>query len=253
MQIFNSLKAWRTARQALPQATSLGLVTTMGNLHDGHLTLISACQQENQKTAVTLFVNPTQFNQASDFENYPKTLDADIEKLEDLGVDYCLIPEQSEIYADQYHYQVHETQLSQTMEGKHRPGHFTGVLTVLIKLFNVVQPKRVYYGEKDYQQLLLVKGMVDAFFMDIEVCACPTIRTVNNFALSSRNGRLSAEGLKKAEQFARIFHAADSCEAATAELQKAGIQVEYIEELANRRFAAIFIENIRLIDNYALT
>ncbi len=252
MEIFENITAWRAKRAELPEDMPLGLVTTMGNLHEGHMALIEQCMNENAKTAVTLFVNPTQFNRPSDFENYPKTLDADIQKLEQAGVDYCLIPNQADIYADDYRYQVSENKESLLLEGAHRPGHFTGVLTVLMKLFNLIQPTRVYYGEKDYQQLLLVEGMVDAFFMDIEVRACKTVRESSNFALSSRNNRLSEDGRKKAVKFAEIFHNAASCEEAIAALEQLGIAIDYIKEHEGRRFAAVFIEDVRLIDNYPL-
>ncbi|MDF1678863.1 MAG: pantoate--beta-alanine ligase [Legionellaceae bacterium] len=253
MKIFeNNLTEWRSARATLPEHTPLGFVPTMGNLHAGHLELVKQCIHENQKTVISLFVNPTQFNQTSDFENYPKTLEADIEKLKEAGVDYCLIPSPAEIYADNYRYQVVENKESLLLEGAHRPGHFTGVLTVVMKLFNLVKPTRAYFGEKDYQQLSLIQGMVDAFFLDVEIRACPTVRASNQFALSSRNNHLSPEGKKKAEAFARIFHAAQSCEEAISKLKTLGVTVEYIEDYQARRFAAVWIEAVRLIDNYSL-
>ncbi|MDF1646648.1 MAG: pantoate--beta-alanine ligase [Legionellaceae bacterium] len=252
MKIFDeTLNSWRTMRATLPQNTSIGFVPTMGGLHTGHMALIQQ-SLNNNKTVVSLFVNPTQFNQTSDFENYPKTLEADIQKLEQAGVDYCLIPDQTEMYADNYRYQINENKDSLLLEGEHRPGHFTGVLTVVMKLFNLVKPTRAYFGEKDYQQLSLIKDMTDTFFLDIEICACPTVREPSQLALSSRNARLSAEGHKKAQTFAKIFHNANSCEQAVNELKKMNITIEYIKEHQGRRFAAIFIDNIRLIDNYAI-
>jgi len=253
MKIFdNDLATWRATRAELPEHMPLGFVPTMGNLHIGHMALIQQSLHENKKTVVTLFVNHAQFNQSSDFENYPRTLEADISKLKEAGVDYCLIPNQSEIYSDDYRYQVSENKESLLLEGAHRPGHFTGVLTVIMKLFNLVKPTRAYFGEKDYQQLSLIKGMIDAFFLDIEVRACPTVRESSQFALSSRNGRLSPEGRKKADAFARIFHSASSCEQAIIELEKIGVTIEYIKEHQNRRFVAVFIDKVRLIDNKTL-
>lgn len=253
MEIFKQhINIWRTARAEMPLHMPIGFVPTMGNLHAGHMALIQQSLHENKKTVVTLFVNHTQFNQATDFEKYPRTLDADIKKLEQAGVDYCLIPNQSDIYPDDYAYQVHETQTSLILEGEHRPGHFTGVLTVLMKLFNLIKPTRVYLGEKDYQQLSLVQSMVDAFFLEIEVRACLTVREPSGLALSSRNHRLSPAGHKKAEQFAKIFHAATSCQQAQAELEDIGVLIEYIEDHQGRRFTAVQIENIRLIDNYPI-
>jgi len=253
MDIFeNSLADWRAIRRALPQNTSLGLVPTMGNLHAGHLSLVAQSQQDNHKTAVTLFVNPTQFNNPDDFTHYPRTLDADLAQLEHAGVDYCLIPNQKLMYADNYRYQLEETELSLTMEGKHRPGHFTGVLTVVMKLFNLVRPARAYFGEKDYQQLSLIRGMAKAFLLDIEIKSCPIVREPSGLAYSSRNTRLSPEGRKQAEAFAGIFHQASSCDDAINALKKININIDYIEEHDGRRFAAVLVENIRLIDNYAL-
>ena len=253
MQIFNeTLSAWRAVRRALPQDTTLGFVPTMGNLHAGHLALIQQSLHENKKTLVTLFVNPTQFNQTTDFDNYPRTIEADMAKLQAAGVDYCLIPNQAELYHDNYRYQLDETEQSLTMEGTHRPGHFKGVLTVVMKLFGLVQPTRAYFGEKDYQQLTLIQGMIDAFFLDITLCACPTFRAPSGLALSSRNNRLSPAGIEQADRFAKIFHAASSCEQAITSLRSIGLEVEYIEEHAGRRFAAVHVESVRLIDNYAL-
>ncbi len=253
MKIFeHNLTPWRTARAELPEHTPLGFVPTMGNLHAGHMALIQQSLHENQKTIVSLFVNHAQFNQSADFENYPRTLDADIKKLEQAGVDYCFIPSQSDIYPDHYRYQIHETEQSLILEGAHRPGHFTGVLTVVMKLFNLIKPTRAYFGEKDYQQLSLIQGMIDAFFLNIELRACPTIRETNNLALSSRNNRLSDTGHQKAQRFAEIFHSASSSEQARAALRKIDIEIEYIEEHQGRRFAAVCVDGIRLIDNYAL-
>ncbi|MDF1684783.1 MAG: pantoate--beta-alanine ligase [Legionellaceae bacterium] len=253
MQIFeHTLANWRATRDALPQNTSLGFVATMGNLHAGHLSLVKQSQQDNHKTAVTLFVNPTQFNNPDDFTHYPRTLEADLAYLERAGVDYCLIPNQKLMYSDNYRYQLEETQLSLAMEGKHRPGHFTGVLTVVMKLFNLIRPTRAYFGEKDYQQLSLIQGMVKAFLLDINIKACPIIREPSGLAYSSRNSRLSLDGRKQAEAFARIFNQATSCENAINALKAIDINIDYIEEHEQRRFAAVFIENIRLIDNYAL-
>ena len=253
MDIFeNSLADWRAARRALPNNTSLGVVPTMGNLHAGHISLVTQSQQDNDKTAVTLFVNPTQFNNPNDFTHYPRTLEADLAQLEHAGVDYCLIPNQELMYADNYRYQLEETELSLIMEGAHRPGHFTGVLTVVMKLFNLVRPTRAYFGEKDFQQLSLIRDMVEAFLLDIEIKSCPTIREPSGLAYSSRNTRLSSEGRKHAEAFASIFHQASSCEKAIIALKKININIDYIEEHHGRRFAAVLIEKIRLIDNYAL-
>lgn len=252
MQIFNTLKDWRSVRKKLPQDCQLGFAPTMGNLHDGHKSLFIKSKQENEYTASSLFVNPTQFNRSNDFEHYPRTLDADLQLMRDAGVDFCILPQKEEIYTDAYNYQIQETKLCQLMEGKHRPGHFNGVLTVVMKLFQLVKPQRAYFGEKDYQQFLLIKGMIEAFFMDIELIPCPTIREASGLAYSSRNNRLTKEQKILAEEFAQIFHQNQDCAKISTLLKEKGIGVEYIEEHQQRRFAAVSIGDIRLIDNYAL-
>jgi pantoate--beta-alanine ligase len=139
------------------------------------------------------------------------------------------------------------------MEGKHRPGHFNGVLTVVMKLLNLTQPHRAYFGEKDYQQLQLIRDMTNAFFMDVEIKACPTIRETSSLAYSSRNNRLSKEQRDIADQFAQIFHQrALSIDQITHKLNNIGLIIEYLEVHDNRRFVAVKIGDIRLIDNYML-
>ncbi|MBA2651769.1 MAG: pantoate--beta-alanine ligase [Tatlockia sp.] len=253
MQIIHNLDDWKSHRKSLPSKRSLGFVPTMGNLHAGHASLYARCKKENDLTIASLFINPTQFNRADDFSKYPRTLDADLALLEQAGVEYCLLPTEPSIYTDRYRYQVQETKLCQLLEGKHRPGHFTGVLTVVMKLLNIVKPQRAYFGEKDYQQYLLIRDMASAFFMDIEIFACPTIREASGLAYSSRNNRLTASQRLEAEQFARIFHQEKSAKELIVELENQGIKVEYLEDHEGRRFAAVIIGEVRLIDNYALS
>lgn len=230
----------------------IGFVPTMGNLHQGHASLFTRSSQENVYTVSSLFINPTQFNQLNDYFLYPKTLEADIALMEQNGVDFCILPRKEEMYADEYRYQMHETELTQLMEGKHRPGHFNGVLTVVLKLLHLTRPNSAYFGEKDYQQYLLIKDMVAAFFMNVAIVPCPTVREESGLAFSSRNNRLNPEQRLLAEEFARVFHQHKPCAMIKEELHDLGIQVDYVEEHFNRRFAAIFIHDIRLIDNYAL-
>ncbi len=163
MRIFNHLDEWLAVRHSIPTTHSIGFVPTMGNLHAGHASLFAASKQENNYTVASLFINPTQFNRPDDFIHYPRTLEADLDLLEEAGVDYCLIPSEQAMYADNYRYQLQETALCQLMEGKHRPGHFNGVLTIVMKLLNLVKPQRAYFGEKDYQQYLLIRDMAEAF------------------------------------------------------------------------------------------
>lgn len=252
MQIFYSINEWISFRHNWSNNYSLGFAPTMGNLHAGHTSLFLTSKQENDYTVSSLFINPTQFNRPDDFAHYPRTLDADLQVMADSGVDFCILPNEEEMYADGYTYQIIENQLSNIMEGKYRPGHFNGVLTVVMKLLNLTRPTRAYFGEKDYQQYLLIREMVHAFFMNVTIKSCPTIREKSGLAYSSRNNRLTKEQKKLAEEFASIFHQNQPCAIITQQLQTKGIVVEYIEEYQNRRFAAVMIGDIRLIDNYSL-
>ena len=253
MQIFDDLNEWQRVRQSLPTHLSLGFVPNMGNLHRGHTSLFVTSRQENDRTIASIFVNPTQFNRADDLAHYPRTLEADLELLTKTGVDYCLLPTENAIYKDEYHYQLQENKQSLLMEGKQRPGHFTGVLTVVMKLFNLTKPHRAYFGEKDYQQLQLIRDMVAAFFMDIDIIPCPIIRETSGLAFSSRNNRLNQNERKLADQFAKIFHQPNvSNEQLIAELNDLGLEVEYLEKHQGRRLVAVKIGIIRLIDNYLI-
>lgn len=252
MQIFKNIDEWLLFRSQLKLNQGLGFVPTMGNLHPGHASLFTISKKENEYTAASLFINPTQFNNTDDFKLYPRTLEQDIQLMSESGVDFCILPDEQSMYADAYNYQIHEQELCQLMEGKHRPGHFDGVLTVVMKLLNLVGPTRAYFGEKDYQQFLLIQKMVKAFFMNVTVIACPTIREPSGLAFSSRNNRLNAEQKIRAVTFAKIFHQAKSCEDIIQELESNGIVVAYIEEYGGRKFAAVEIGGVRLIDNYAV-
>ncbi len=253
MQLFYSLDDWLAMRQSLADYNSIGFVPTMGNLHSGHLSLCMRSMRENDRTLVSIFVNPKQFNQPEDFLQYPRTLSADLELLARAGVDYCLLPAEDSLYADGFRFKLLETELCEIMEGKHRTGHFTGVLTIIMKLLNLVKPQCAYLGEKDYQQYLLIRDMVAAFFMNIQIKVCPTIREASGLAFSSRNSRLNKEQRQRAEKFARIFHQTNkSCGLIMEELVANDIVIDYLEEHFQRRFAAVFLGTIRLIDNYGL-
>lgn len=250
MRIFTNLEEWIDFRKTLPPQSSLGFAPTMGNLHQGHASLFLKSREDNDFTISSLFVNPTQFNNTEDLVNYPRTLEADLQLMKDSGVDFCLLPDEKSLYADGYTYQVQNNQLALLMEGKHRPGHFNGVLTVVLKLLNLTKPTCAYFGEKDYQQYLLISDMVKSFFMDVKIIPCPTIREESGLACSSRNTRLGVEEKRLAEKFASIFHQAKPCDLIVAELSSLGIKVEYVKEYQGRRFGAVFIGDIRLIDNY---
>lgn len=227
----------------------IGFVPTMGALHEGHLTLMKKAKAENDVVVTSIFVNPTQFNNPEDLKKYPRTLDEDLKLLSSVGVDYLFYPEINDMYPDDYKYKVSESSFSKILCGAHRPGHFDGVLSIVMKLFNIIKPTKAYFGEKDYQQLKLIQGMVESFFMNVEVIPVPTVRDEKGLALSSRNQRLSLEGILKAQAFAKTLKQNKSLEEIKNEMTKQNIEVEYLEEHFGRRFAAVHIEGVRLIDN----
>ncbi len=193
-----------TTKQALQEIVhacqlkekTIGLVPTMGALHEGHASLVRRSVQDNNVTFVSVFVNPTQFNNKEDLEKYPRNLQRDAELLSSLGVDFVFAPTPEEMYSEE---ELNATfafdfgGLDQVMEGKHRPGHFNGVVQVVSKLFTLVQPTRAYFGEKDFQQLAIIRRMVNVMQFPIEIIGCPIVREKTGLALSSRNERLSEE------------------------------------------------------------
>jgi pantoate--beta-alanine ligase len=247
-QIIQTPTEWRYIRQTLKNNT-LGFVPTMGNLHAGHESLLKRAKAENQTVALSIFVNPTQFNDPNDLKNYPRTLEADIAIAKKWEVDYVLIPKAEDLYLDQYRYRVVETLLSHQFCGAHRPGHFEGVLTVVLKLLLLVHPTKAYFGEKDFQQLLLIKEMVDAFFLDMEIIPCETVRDANGLALSSRNSRLAPEEYQKALAFPKLLASNQTCAEISQQLTDLGFIVDYIEEYEGRRLGAVTVGGVRLIDN----
>lgn len=249
--IVTSVKEWRSVRQSLSNR-QIGFVPTMGNLHAGHISLCERSLAENELTVVSIFVNPTQFNQTQDFDLYPRTLDADLALLTDLGVDYVFLPDTEGMYADHYQIKVTETELSRELEGEFRPGHFEGMLTVVMKLLNLVRPDKAYFGEKDYQQLLLVKKMVAALFVPVEIVPCPTLRAEDKLALSSRNNRLSAEERQLAAALPQLLQSGGCTSEIIDKLTELGFKVEYITDRWGRRLAAAWLGNVRLIDNIPL-
>jgi pantoate--beta-alanine ligase len=175
---------------------SIGLVPTMGALHRGHASLIERATAENDATVVSIFVNPTQFNDPADLERYPRTLDQDLELLQNLNVDVVFVPSVKEMYPEQDNRTFDLGHLDQVMEGKHRNGHFTGVAQIVSKLFVAVMPHRAYFGQKDFQQLVIIRRLVEILKLDILIVACPIIREEDGLAISSRNVQLSKEERK---------------------------------------------------------
>lgn len=230
----------------------IGFVPTMGALHDGHLSLLREARKNSDVVIASIFVNPTQFNNPQDFINYPNTLRTDIALLEKESVDIAFTPNSDDMYADGKTYFVHETTNAEELCGKTRPGHFDGVLTVMMKLLQVTQANKVFMGEKDYQQLYLIQNMAKAFFIPTEIIGCATVRDSEGLALSSRNKRLNPEGLDKAHFFAKTLKQNETLEKISSTLEQNNIRVDYLEEKYGRRFAAVFIDDVRLIDNVQL-
>lgn len=249
IQIYHDIAKWFEARRKFDPDQIIGFVPTMGALHAGHLSLIRRSVADNDITIVSIYVNPTQFNDQNDLNNYPIDLEQDIKLLQNLGVDYVLCPKYEEIYHDNYRFQIREDSFSKLFCGKDRPGHFDGVLTVVMKLFNLVRADKAYFGEKDYQQLTLIKDMVSAFFMGVEIIACPTMREEDGLAMSSRNRLLNPRERKLAPKFNQILKMQIPKESVTEKLEVAGFKVDYVEDYKNRRWAAVRLGNVRLIDN----
>ena len=249
MQIVKSVKKLRKIIKSLNN-DSIGIVPTMGNLHQGHTSLIKKSLEDNDKTILTIFVNPTQFNNKEDLDNYPITLEEDQVLAEKLSVDILFLPQYEEIYPDNFNFKIiNDDHFSKIFEGKYRPSHFTGVLTIVLKLLLIIRPNKAYFGEKDYQQLKLVQDMTKAFFLETDIVHCKTIRNIDGLPLSSRNNRLSSYGLKKASLFSRLLKSNLSTQEIKNKLVQEGFKVEYIEEYNSRRLGAVKFENIRLIDN----
>ncbi|MDD2298151.1 MAG: pantoate--beta-alanine ligase [Fermentimonas sp.] len=198
-EIENQLQGYRK------KGETIGLVPTMGALHEGHASLVKKCVAENDISIVSLFVNPTQFNNKEDLRLYPRTPEKDYELLEKLGVDYVFSPSVEEMYPEEDKRVFDFGQLEKVMEGEFRPGHFNGVAQIVSKLFAIIKPDNAYFGEKDFQQLAIVRDMVRQLFMPVNVVGMPIIRESNGLAMSSRNQRLSAEQRKNASEIYKVL------------------------------------------------
>jgi pantoate--beta-alanine ligase len=266
MRVFETIAELRQGRRELVEEfrrthgrdPRVGFVPTMGALHAGHGSLLDRAALENDLVFLSIFVNPTQFNRPDDLAKYPKTLEADLALAKRAGVAAVFQPkDREELYPDGYRYRVSETEISQRLCGKSRPGHFEGVLTVVLKLLQLVKADRAYFGEKDYQQLALIRGMADAFFLDTEIVACPTVREVDGLAMSSRNLRLTPAQRETAPELIRAMTEVSELEVARKHLAEKGFAVDYLVDERmpdgqHRRFAAATLGDIRLIDNIAL-
>lgn len=206
MKVVESIAELRETRRALP--APVGFVPTMGYLHEGHLSLVRRSRGECASTVVSIFVNPTQFDPQEDLARYPRDLPKDLSLLDEEGVDLVFAPEATEIYPVGFQTYVQAEELTKRLEGASRPGHFRGVATVVSKLFNLVQPQRAYFGQKDGQQALIIKRMVRDLNMPLEVVICPTVREPDGLAMSSRNVYLNPEERHAATALSRTLFAA---------------------------------------------
>jgi pantoate--beta-alanine ligase len=248
MKVFTSVSAWQEYRNTI-QTSSLGFVPTMGALHTGHLSLLEASRQDNAITVVSVFINPTQFDEKGDFNAYPSDRKKDLEKLKKAGADVVILPDAGQIYTDNYRFKVMENDFSQRFCGAHRPGHFDGVLTVVMRLLNLVRPDNAYFGEKDYQQLKLIRDMASAFFMPVNIVSCATVRESDGLAMSSRNQRLNRQQRAKAAKLYAALTSGKTADEAREMLAKEGFAVDYVEDIPGRRLAAVRLGDTRLIDN----
>ena len=220
------------------QGKGIGLVPTMGALHEGHASLVRRSVSENGITVVSVFVNPTQFNDKNDLKNYPRDLEADCKLLESCGADYVFAPEVEEMYPtpDTRHFEY--PPVSTVMEGAHRPGHFNGVCQVVSRLFYIVCPDRAYFGEKDWQQIAVVKAMVRQLGLDVQIVECPIVRDDDGLARSSRNTLLAPDeraiaptiykALKNSLTYAKKHSLKETHDKVVADINKVeGLEVEY--------------------------
>jgi len=232
---------------------SVGLVPTMGAFHEGHLSLFAAARQENELVVASLFLNPAQFGPEEDLDRYPRDEERDTRLAEGAGVDILFAPAAEELYPEGFDTWVDVEHLGRRLEGEFRPGHFRGVATVCLKLFNIVRPRRAYFGQKDAQQAAVVKRMVSDLNLDVEIRVLPTVRDEDGLAYSSRNAYLSPEERRAALALPRALATKDPAQA--RDLLR-GLDVDYLEvaDLDGQRVlaAAVHVGKTRLIDNIVL-
>lgn len=274
MNVFTEISDLRSQRWADP-STTWGLVPTMGYLHQGHLSLVRRARHENDRVGVSVFVNPTQFNNPNDLAVYPRDMERDLALLREAGVDLVWTPTPEIVYPPGYQTYVEVEEMTRPLEGAARPGHFRGVATIVAKLFNVFQPQRAYFGQKDAQQVAVIKRMVEDLNFNLEIVVGPTVREADGLAMSSRNARLSPAARQSAtclyrallaakSTFAQGQRRADSLRAAMravvestplARLDYASVahpttlaELELIKDHALLSLA-VFVDEVRLIDN----
>lgn len=241
MKVFNTKKDLEAAlNEARSEGKKIGLVPTMGALHAGHASLVKRSVSENDVTVVSVFVNPTQFNDKNDLKNYPRTLDADCELLASLGATYVFAPSVEEVYPEPDTRHFSYPPIDTVMEGPRRPGHFNGVCQIVSKLFYMVNPDRAYFGEKDFQQIAVIRAMVKDLNLPVEIRPCPIVREESGLALSSRNTLLSesekhiavciSQALKTSVEFAKSHTVKETHDLVVGALNATkGLEVEYFE------------------------
>lgn len=276
MELIQTIRELRAKLDALRgEGKTIGLVPTMGALHAGHASLVKRAVAENDVVVVSDFVNPTQFNDKDDLAKYPRTLDADCRLLESCGAAFVFAPSVEEIYPEPDTRTFSYAPLDTVMEGKYRPGHFNGVCQIVSKLFLIVEPTRAYFGEKDFQQLAIIREMVRRYPFDLQIVGCPIVREADGLALSSRNARLSGEQRKQALQISKaLFASVDYAKSHTLAETKAfvekaiadaeGLRLEYFEIVDGNTLQTVgeweeskyivgcitvFCGEVRLIDN----
>lgn len=276
MKLIQTIQELRTELDALrKEGKTIGLVPTMGALHAGHASLVKRAVAENDVVVVSDFVNPTQFNDKNDLLKYPRTLDADCKLLEECGASFVFAPSVEEIYPEPDTRQFNYAPLDTVMEGKFRPGHFNGVCQIVSKLFLIVEPTRAYFGEKDFQQLAIIREMVRKYPFNLEIVGCPIVREADGLALSSRNARLSDEQRIQALQISKtLFASVEYAQTHTLAETKAfvesaisiaeGLRLEYFEIVDGNSLQTVcdwkdssyivgcitvFCGEVRLIDN----
>ena len=276
MKVIHTIKDLQAELSVLKaQGKKVGLVPTMGALHAGHASLVKRSVNENEVTVVSVFVNPTQFNDKNDLVKYPRTLDADCKLLEACGATYTFAPSVEEMYPEPDTRQFSYAPLDTVMEGAFRPGHFNGVCQIVSKLFEAVKPQRAYFGEKDFQQLAIIHEMVRQMQFDLEIVGCPIVREEDGLALSSRNARLSAEERENALKISQTLFKSRTFAAThtVSETQKfvedaiaaaPGLRLEYFEIVDGNTLQkvgnwdqtsyavgciTVFCGDVRLIDN----
>ena len=251
MNVVQTIEETRLALEP-SRGGSIGLVPTMGSLHEGHIALLRSARAENETVVMSLFVNPAQFGDASDLAKYPRDEERDLELAREAGADLVFAPSVDEMYPPGFQTWVDVTELGAILEGRFRPGHFRGVATVVLKLLNIVRPTRVYFGQKDAQQVEVIRRLAADLAVEVELRIVPTVRDADGLALSSRNARLTAEERAAALALPRALTTRDRA-AALAELASSnGLEVDYVEVadfdppvLAG----AVRVGSTRLIDN----